>query len=212
MEPLDLQWRGGEGVVTFTSGVKIHQARIQDGENTSTTVRAGSAAVKVIHKTKSFPRCLLFHIQNRKKMGTNLHWGFMVLIFFATSQAVWAQSIVGIWKTIDDTDNVEKSHIEIYEQDGKYFGKVTKLLEGATVHVCSKCKGDLRDKPVTGMVIMQDLEKEGDRWEGGTILDPASGKSYKCQIELEETDKLKLRGYIGIPAFGRTQYWYRVNG
>ncbi len=139
------------------------------------------------------------------------HHLLLVLISFTFSFQMGAQSIVGTWKTIDDTDNVEKSHIEIYEQDGKYFGKVTKLLEGATIHVCTKCKGDLKDKPVTGMVIMQDLEKEGDRWEGGTILDPASGKSYKCQIELEEGDKLKLRGYIGIPAFGRTQYWYRIN-
>ena len=144
-------------------------------------------------------------------MKKHLHLPLTLLFSVAFMLPAGAQSIVGTWKTIDDTDNVEKSHIEIYEQDGKYFGKVTKLLEGATIHVCTKCKGEQKDKPVTGMVIMQDLQKDGDHWEGGTILDPASGKSYKCQIDLESANTLKLRGYIGIPAFGRTQYWYRVD-
>jgi hypothetical protein len=44
----------------------------------------------------------------------------------------------------------------------------------------------------------------------GKILDPKSGKLYKCYITLEENDKLKVRGYIGISLFGRTQYWNRL--
>ena len=121
-----------------------------------------------------------------------------------------AQSIAGIWKTIDDTDNIEKSHIEIYEESGKYHGKVIKLLEGSTMSHCAKCKGDKKDAPITGMVILEDMNGHNDQWKDGRILDPASGKTYKCVIELEGSDKLKLRGYIGLPAFGRTQYWHRV--
>jgi uncharacterized protein (DUF2147 family) len=121
-----------------------------------------------------------------------------------------AQSIVGIWKTIDDTDNVEKSHIEIYQHDGLYYGKVIKLLEGATVEVCTKCKGDKKGQHLVGMILLENMEKSNDQWKGGQILDPASGKSYKCYLELETDEVLKVRGYLGIPAFGRTQYWYRV--
>lgn len=121
-----------------------------------------------------------------------------------------AQSIIGTWKAIDDTDNVEKSHIEIYQKDGKYFGKVVRLLEAASVTHCAKCKDDLKDKPIVGMEILTDMNIAGDVWKGGHILDPATGKSYKCLIELVEENKLKLRGYIGIPAVGRSQYWYRI--
>ena len=41
-------------------------------------------------------------------------------------------------------------------------------------------------------------------------LDPTTGKLYKCFLALEGNDKLKVRGYIGVSLFGRTQIWNRV--
>ena len=73
------------------------------------------------------------------------------------------------------------------------------------------CKGDKKDKPIEGMVIVWDLEqKSGTEWDGGKILDPKNGKEYKCLIELKDANTLKVRGFIGVSLFGRTQYWYRV--
>ena len=60
------------------------------------------------------------------------------------------------------------------------------------------------------MEILVDLVKTPEGGEDGEVLDPKSGKWYTCYMELVSQDKLKLRGYIGIPALGRTQYWYRV--
>ncbi|MFK7923326.1 MAG: DUF2147 domain-containing protein, partial [Bacteroidia bacterium] len=40
----------------------------------------------------------------------------------------FAQSPVGKWKTIDDETNKPKSIVEIYEKDGKLYGKVIKLF------------------------------------------------------------------------------------
>lgn len=49
------------------------------------------------------------------------------------------------------------------------------------------------------------------QWAGGEIYDPDSGKTYKCKMELDPSkDTLKLRGYVGIPLFGRTSHWSRV--
>jgi len=121
-----------------------------------------------------------------------------------------AQSPLGIWKNIDDSDGVEKSHIEIYEEDGIVYGKVVKLLPAATITVCKKCKGDNKNAPLLNMVILKGLKKNGEKWSDGLILDPAKGKEYKCFIALEDEKTLKVRGYIGNPLFGRTQYWYRV--
>ena len=133
-----------------------------------------------------------------------------ILAFLLLSSIAFCQSPLGIWKSVDDTDNVEKSHIEIYEENGKIYGKVIKLLPAATITVCKKCSGDKKNAPILNMVILRDLVKDGDKWSGGRILDPAKGKEYKCFIALEDENKLKLRGFIGSPMFGRTQYWYRV--
>lgn len=132
----------------------------------------------------------------------------MCCLLFITS--VNSQSVLGVWKTIDDTDNIEKSHIEIYEENGKVHGRVIKLLEGATMSHCDDCSGDRKDKPIEGMVILSNMVKDGDYYTGGEIFDPAKDNSYSCDIKLEEADKLYVRGYIGFSLLGRTQYWYRV--
>ena len=58
------------------------------------------------------------------------------------------------------------------------------------------------------MEIIRDLEKDGDEWEDGTVLDPEKGKIYDCKIWLEDNETLKLRGYVAF--FYRTQTWYKV--
>lgn len=129
---------------------------------------------------------------------------------FIITSTVFAQTPVGVWKNIDDSDGKEKSHIEIYEENGKLYGKVIKLLPAATIVSCKKCKGDKRDAPLLNMVILRDLKQKDDQWTDGKILDPAKGKEYSCLIALEDSNTLKVRGYIGKPLFGRSQYWYRV--
>ncbi|MBK9983501.1 MAG: DUF2147 domain-containing protein [Saprospiraceae bacterium] len=132
-----------------------------------------------------------------------------ILLVLISSHGLKAQ-VTGLWKTIDDRDGSEKSVIEIYEQDGKLHGKVIKLLKGSTYTTCENCHGDLKDKALVGMTIIHDLTKTATGGIDGTVMDPNNGKTYSCLIELESPDKLRLRGYIGLPAFGRTQYWYRV--
>lgn len=131
-------------------------------------------------------------------------------ILFANSYLV-AQSAVGTWKTIDDETGQEKSYVEVYEKDGKLYGKILELLaEEDKGNKCDVCPGKKKDQPIEGMEILMDMEKEKDYWSGGKILDPKTGKVYKCYIELEGADKLKVRGYIGFSLLGRTQYWYRL--
>jgi uncharacterized protein (DUF2147 family) len=131
---------------------------------------------------------------------------FFLAIFFAQSQTV-----IGKWKTIDDETGKAKSIVEIYEKSGKIYGKVVDILEVENKYrVCSNCSGDDKNKPILGMIVIKGLSKEGAQYTNGKILDPKNGKLYKCFITLETKDKLKVRGYIGISLFGRTQYWYRV--
>ncbi len=122
-----------------------------------------------------------------------------------------AQSIFGKWKTIDDNTGKAKSIVLIYQKDAKAYARIVELLDKNKKDMrCTECKGAKKNMRVEGMTIIEGLTKDGSEWNGGTILDPSNGKEYKCYIELEGKDKLKVRGFIGISLLGRTQYWERV--
>ena len=72
-----------------------------------------------------------------------------------------------------------------------------------------------RDTPRCGMTLMGSLKPVQDRpakWEGGWVYDPESGSTYTAEMQLDGPDTLKLRGYIGISLFGRSQVWTREAG
>jgi uncharacterized protein (DUF2147 family) len=122
-------------------------------------------------------------------------------------------SPVGLWKSVDDATGKAKSVVRIFEEGGTLRGRIERLFlepEDVPDPVCDKCEGDRKGQPVRGMTIIWDLRREGDQWTGGRVLDPGNGQVYRCSVEvLDGGGRLKLRGYIGIPLLGRTQYWQR---
>lgn len=131
---------------------------------------------------------------------------FLALFLFSAN--AFAQSAVGTWKTVDDETGEAKSHVEIYEQDGKYYGKVVKILrEAHKDDLCTNCKDERKDQRIEGMVLMKDMVKDGDEYNSGEILDPEKGKIYTCKI-WRDGDNLKVRGYVAF--LYRTQTWYPV--
>lgn len=132
-------------------------------------------------------------------------------IMLLTSVLMAQSNPVGIWKTIDDETGEAKSHIEIYEQGGKYHGKIIKLLRKPADTTCEKCPGNRKNKKIVGMVILEDLKPYEDYWKKGNILDPESGSEYGCTIWFEDgkSDELKVRG-IHWTGLYRTQTWHRV--
>lgn len=134
----------------------------------------------------------------------------LTLLVFTLTFSLNAQTIFGKWENRDEETNKVDSIVEVYEKDGKAYAKIIEILDEAHKNdVCTKCKGKLKNKPILGMHILNGLKKDGDEWSGGKILDPKNGKKYKCYIKLESKNKLKIRGYIGFAAFGRTAYWQR---
>ena len=120
------------------------------------------------------------------------------------------QAAVGRWQVIDD-EGKPGGHVETYLREGHLFGKVTKSRpERPPNEPCDKCPGELKDKPVLGMVVIRDFHPEGDRWVGGTVLDPKNGKVYKGKIWSVGQDRLRMRGFVGISLFGRSQTWTRL--
>jgi uncharacterized protein (DUF2147 family) len=127
-------------------------------------------------------------------------FALMMLVLF--SVAANAQNILGKWKTEKGDANVE-----IYQQGEKVNGKIIWLEKGPDTKDTHNPDAKLRERKLTGVNILSDLTKKGDKWEGGKIYDPKSGKTYKCSMWMEG-DKLKVRGHLGI--FHDTQTWKRV--
>jgi len=149
-------------------------------------------------------------IRHTRSLAAALGLGLFAAI--AHAQATPA----GLWKTIDDETKKEKSLIRITESGGVFTGKLEKLLDPTAKAdaVCDKCSDERKDKPLVGMTIIQRVKHSADdpeRWDGGEILDPNNGKSYKVRLTPADGGKrLDVRGYIGAPLLGRTQTWIRV--
>ena len=132
-------------------------------------------------------------------------------IGLAAGVAGAADAPFGKWNTVDDKTGKVKSEVQIYDQGGKLYGKIVGLPEPnddkGKPKICIKCQGADKDQPIVGLVIIKDLAPDGDRYKGGTILDPEDGKVYKAEV-WQEGANLKVRGYLG--PFYKTQTWTKV--
>jgi uncharacterized protein (DUF2147 family) len=68
----------------------------------------------------------------------------------------------------------------------------------------------LSQNPILGLVILKDFVFSDNIWEGGSIYDPKTGKTYSCKISPQGPDKINVRGFVGFSMLGRTESWTRV--
>ena len=153
---------------------------------------------------------------------------FLPFAGLAAAQGAPDDGILGKWYTEDD-----ESIVEVYQaksQDGKqrYYGKIIWLAEplyedddpeaGKPKRNRESDVKEEQDDPILGLQVLKGFLYNADdgAWDSGTIYDPNNGKTYKCVIKYSKDpavsggEKLDVRGYIGVPALGRTTVWTRV--
>lgn len=115
-----------------------------------------------------------------------------------------------VWKTIDDKTKKAKAVVKFTEQkNGTLSATIQQILTLGEENACSKCEGPYKNKSLKGLTIVHGLKNVGDnQYEGGSIVDPNSGKTYKLKAMLNG-QKLEMRGFIGVSVIGRTQVWVR---
>lgn len=130
---------------------------------------------------------------------------FMFAAVPAASARAAAPSAMGDWVTAD------KSVVQMYPCGQLVCGKLVHIAGNFTVDNKNP-DAALRKRPLCGMNIVEGFKMaDATHAEGGHVYDPQSGKTYSGVITLAG-DALKLRGYIGIPLFGRTETWHRAQG
>ncbi|MDA8088641.1 MAG: DUF2147 domain-containing protein, partial [Nitrospiraceae bacterium] len=105
-------------------------------------------------------------------------------------------------------------HIEFYRSGNMFLGRLAWLRQpndekGRPAVDENNPDPRLRKQPILGLVIIHAVYTGGDSWKG-RVYDPDSGKTYNCLISLKGAGTLKLRGYLGLSIFGRTETWTRV--
>jgi len=123
------------------------------------------------------------------------------------------ETAAGLWKTFDEETKAEKSLIRITDNGGTLTGKVEKVLTpGRADAKCDACTDARKGQPIEGLTMLTGLKAaDAGTWDGGEILDPQNGKTYKAKAKLiEGGKKLEVRGFIGVALIGRTQTWTRV--
>lgn len=69
----------------------------------------------------------------------------------------------------------------------------------------------LRARPLLGLTVLQGLRRADEHsWVDGTIYNPNDGQSYDVSIAIEDDRTARVRAYVGLPLFGKTQFWTRI--
>ncbi len=138
----------------------------------------------------------------------------ILLILTSLMTSSFAQNkdmLMGKWLTAGGD-----AHVQVYQKDGKFSGRIIWLKEPNDVN--GKLKLDdnnpdlsLSRRALIGIELLTGFTYADEGvWEGGTIYDPKTGKTYSCKISLMNKDKINVRGYVGISLLGRTEIWSRV--
>lgn len=144
-----------------------------------------------------------------------------VFFFLFVSSFSWivAQSVtpVGKWLTVNYATGKVRSHIELWlDNKGTLRGNLVRIIERKKFddEFCHKCKDDRKGHKIEGIEFLRQMvKKDNDSryWHKGKALDAQSGKEYDCLIKMEQgNDSLEFRCYIGTPAFGRSEFWQRI--
>ena len=145
--------------------------------------------------------------------------GIVGLIIAFASVTGFAASIEGYWKSIDDRTGEQLSIVEIRKgADGTFRGKILyryPVPGGVALTHCTKCPPPYTNQPIVGLEFFSGFkqdEKNPNLYVDGRVLEPKSGKIYKGKANLSADGKrLRLRGYVGLSALGRTQVWIRTD-
>src|SRR5207253_2926355 len=113
---------------------------------------------------------------------------FVVLIILAGSGFNYsnADAILGVW-----ANGSNKGHIQLYKQDGKYYGKIIWLKQpndetGKPKVDKNNPDENFRSKRLLGLVMLRDFRYKDGEWTDGKIYNPDDGKEYNCNMKLKD--------------------------
>ncbi len=129
-------------------------------------------------------------------------------ILALSNQAFADSSVVGLWSS-------DSSIFRVYEEEGTLMGQVIALTD--PYYLAGEKEGaegqprlddnnpdpEKKGRTIIGLQMFTDYSFTDGRWQG-KIYDPESGNTYQSRLKVNRAGELEIRGYIGVPMFGRT--------
>lgn len=120
-------------------------------------------------------------------------------------------SPVGLWQPLDSAGKPQ-GLIRIFEANGLYYGRIEPSSADDDRNArCTRCTDNRHDQPIIGLLLLRHLRPQNGEYVGGDILDPDTGRIYKCTLRLTNGGRdAVMHGFLGISLFGRSETWRRV--
>lgn len=143
---------------------------------------------------------------------------FIILPFLsAVAQTEAADKILGTYYISDDTSDEDCKVKITKDKSGTYSGRIIWVKNPYFKDGTLKCdikNPDPAKRNTPGdqiqLIFHFRYDAKKNQWVDGEIYDPIHGKMYKSKMWFENDKTLRVRGYIGVPALGRTMTWKKL--
>ena len=128
------------------------------------------------------------------------------LFFFTSISAQKKKDIVGYYKSSDGT-----SIFKFYKSGEKYVGKLVWMKHPERLDTMNP-DPTKRNKKLLGSILAYALIFDGkNNWTEGFVYDATKGKTFQCEMIRDEKGNIEMRGYIGVPIFGKSEFFTKVS-
>ena len=125
--------------------------------------------------------------------------------------------LIGTWKTIDERTGYSLSDTHISKlKDGTYKATIiaVRATPGAPIsNICSKCNGELKNKPLVGFSPLYGLKVSRSNkaeFTNGIYIDTKTGVQYQSHVRLSNNGKhLNIRNTQPNSTIGRNLMWVK---
>ena len=136
----------------------------------------------------------------------------------AVAQSSAADKILGTYYVSDDTSDEDCKVKITKDKSGTYSGRIIwvknpTFKDGTPKRDIKNPDPAKRNTPGDQIPLIFHFKYDAkkDQWVDGEIYDPVHGKTYKCKMWFENDQTLRVRGYIGVSALGRTMTWKKLS-
>jgi uncharacterized protein (DUF2147 family) len=140
-------------------------------------------------------------------MKTLLSFFALLALILLIPRPAFASDPAGLWLTEN-----QRAVIRIDHCQQSLCGRVFWIIPGGMQQDSKNPDASQRNHAMCGLPILWGFQQQDDNnWIDGTIYKADDGDIYHAVLQTLPSGQLLVRGYVGMPLFGQSQTWTRVD-